>query len=366
MQGRGSPAPLAGALALAGVRRRAPGAADGGGSTAQPGRLLRPRAGQQERHRRLRQDRRRQGRHVQGVLRRLRRPEPRRRSAARRPTSCTSRSSPTCTRLVDAGPRRRRLEGQRRPRASCTQSVVVIVVRKGNPKDIKTWDDLVKPGVGIVTPNPASSGSARWNILAAYGHVLADGGTEADAEAYLKKFFGNVVALPGSGRDATTAFPAAPATCCCPTRTRRSSPGRAARTSTTSSRTTTLLIENPGAVTDGRRPEGARSSWTSSSSDEGQKLTPRRASARSIDGVDVEVEGANDPSDPFPTPDEAAHHRRGLRRLGRGQHEVLRRERRHRHQDPGRDRASRVTPSRPPSPRGPAGAHAPVGPAGSL
>ena len=83
---------------------------------------------------------------------------------------------------------------------------MVIVVRKGNPKGIKTWDDLVKPGVKIVTPNPASSGSAKWNILAAYGHVLADGGSEADAQAYLKKFFGNVAALPGSGRDATTAF----------------------------------------------------------------------------------------------------------------------------------------------------------------
>src|SRR3954462_9444994 len=87
-----------------------------------------------------------------------------------------------------------------------TQSVVAIVVRKGNPEGIHGWDDLVKPGVKIITPNPASSGSAKWNILAAYGHVLANGGTEADAKAYLKKFFGNVAALPGSGRDATTAF----------------------------------------------------------------------------------------------------------------------------------------------------------------
>src|SRR4051794_33341225 len=60
-----------------------------------------------------------------------------------------------------------------------TQSVVAIVTRKGNPKGIKTWDDLVKPGVKIVTPNPGSSGSAKWNILAAYGHVLANGGSEA-------------------------------------------------------------------------------------------------------------------------------------------------------------------------------------------
>ena len=53
----------------------------------------------------------------------------------------------------------------------CTQSVVVMVVRTGNPKGIDSWDDLIKPGVGIVTPNPASSGSAKWNLLAAYGAV---------------------------------------------------------------------------------------------------------------------------------------------------------------------------------------------------
>ena len=87
-----------------------------------------------------------------------------------------------------------------------TQSVVAIVVRKGNPKNIKGWDDLVKPGIGIVTPNPGSSGSAKWNLLAAYGHTLAGGGSEADAQAYLKKLLGNVAAFPGSGKDATTAF----------------------------------------------------------------------------------------------------------------------------------------------------------------
>ena len=50
---------------------------------------------------------------------------------------------------------------------------MVFVVRKGNPKGIESWDDLVKPGVEIITPNPGSSGSARWNILAAWGHVIA-------------------------------------------------------------------------------------------------------------------------------------------------------------------------------------------------
>src|SRR5664279_788358 len=87
-----------------------------------------------------------------------------------------------------------------------SKSVVVIVVRKGNPLGIKGWADLVKPGVKIVTPDPASSGSAKWNILAAYTHILEDGGTEAQAHAYLKSFFHNVVAKPSSGSNATSTF----------------------------------------------------------------------------------------------------------------------------------------------------------------
>ncbi len=76
-------------------------------------------------------------------------------------------------------------------------SVVVFGVRDGNPKNIQTWADLIKPGVEIVTPNPASSGAARWNALAAYGQVISDGGTEEEATDYVNKFFKNVVSLPG-------------------------------------------------------------------------------------------------------------------------------------------------------------------------
>ena len=88
----------------------------------------------------------------------------------------------------------------------CTSSVVVFVVQKGNPKGIESWDDLVEPGVGIVTPNPASSGSAKWNLLAAYGAANDEGGSDEAAQEYMTKLFGNVAALPDSGRDATTAF----------------------------------------------------------------------------------------------------------------------------------------------------------------
>ena len=80
---------------------------------------------------------------------------------------------------------------------------MAIVVRKGNPKNIKTWDDLVKPGVKIVTPNPGSSGSAKWNILAAYGHVLAQGGDDADGPGLPEEVPRQRRGLPGQrqGRD---------------------------------------------------------------------------------------------------------------------------------------------------------------------
>jgi sulfate/thiosulfate transport system substrate-binding protein len=67
-----------------------------------------------------------------------------------------------------------------------SDSVVVFVVRKGNPKHITSWDDLIKPGVQVITPNPSTSGSARWNILAAYGAQLKQGKTPAQALAFVK------------------------------------------------------------------------------------------------------------------------------------------------------------------------------------
>jgi len=85
-------------------------------------------------------------------------------------------------------------------------TVVVFALRDGNPKKIKGWDDLVKPGVQIVTPNPFSSGSAKWNILAAYGAQRHLGKTDAQAQAYVAKLFKNVVAQDTSGSNATNTF----------------------------------------------------------------------------------------------------------------------------------------------------------------
>jgi sulfate transport system substrate-binding protein len=87
-----------------------------------------------------------------------------------------------------------------------TNSVAVIIVRKGNPKHIEDWSDLVKPGVQVVTPNPFTSGSARWNIMAAYGAQIKEGKTPAQAETYLKELFKNVVSQDSSARNALQTF----------------------------------------------------------------------------------------------------------------------------------------------------------------
>src|SRR3954451_15406129 len=87
-----------------------------------------------------------------------------------------------------------------------TDSVVAFAVRKGNPKHIKTWDDLTKPGVQVIEPNPFASGGARWNVMAAYGAQLKQGKTPAQAAAYLQRLFHNVPVQDKSARDAMTTF----------------------------------------------------------------------------------------------------------------------------------------------------------------
>lgn len=87
-----------------------------------------------------------------------------------------------------------------------TNSLVVFAVRDGNPKKIKGWNDLAKPGVGIVTPNPQSSGAAKWNVLALYGAQRRLGKTDKQAIAIVQNVFKNVVSLDTSGRNATNTF----------------------------------------------------------------------------------------------------------------------------------------------------------------
>ena len=86
-------------------------------------------------------------------------------------------------------------------------STIVFLVRKGNPQGIKDWNDLVKPGVAVITPNPKTSGGARWNYLAAWGYALKQNkGDEAKARAFVTVLFKNVLVLDSGARGATTTF----------------------------------------------------------------------------------------------------------------------------------------------------------------
>jgi sulfate/thiosulfate-binding protein len=86
-------------------------------------------------------------------------------------------------------------------------STIVFLVRAGNPKGIKDWNDLIKPGIQVITPNPKTSGGARWNVLAAYAYALkANNGNAAAAQAYLKAFFANVPVLDAGAHGSTLTF----------------------------------------------------------------------------------------------------------------------------------------------------------------
>jgi sulfate/thiosulfate transport system substrate-binding protein len=115
-------------------------------------------------------------------------------------------TTPDITRLVKAGMVSKTWDANA-ANGIVSDSVVVLVVRKGNPKHITGWDDLVKPGVDVVTPNPSTSGSARWNVLAAYGAELKEGKTPSEALAYLKTLLTkNVSVQPSSASAALQAF----------------------------------------------------------------------------------------------------------------------------------------------------------------
>jgi len=85
-------------------------------------------------------------------------------------------------------------------------STIVFLVRKGNPKDIKDWNDLVRPGVSVITPNPKTSGGARWNYLAAWGYSLKQGGGDAAAKDFVTRLYRNVPVLDAAARGSTVTF----------------------------------------------------------------------------------------------------------------------------------------------------------------
>ena len=182
-------------------------------------------------------------------------------------------------------------------------SVVVIVVRKGNPKHITGWDDLIKPGIQIVTPDPASSGSAKWNLLAAYEHVIAEGGTQAQAKDYLVKFFKNVVSKPSSGSDAAQTFESGTGDALISYESEAITARQKGKALEYIVPKQTVLIETPAAVTKSA-PQVAKDFLSYAESNAGQKVFASKGWRPAAKGVDPgTVPGAMDPANPFPTPE---------------------------------------------------------------
>lgn len=190
-------------------------------------------------------------------------------------------------------------------------SIVVLGVRDGNPKNIQGWDDLARDDVEIVTANPASSGAARWNALAAWGHVTENGGSEQEATQFVDKVFANVVSLTNSGRDATQSFLGGTGDVLLAYENEAILAAQNGNAFEYVIPETTLLIENPGAILNDAVP--AAQDWLDFVlGTEGQKqfaLTGFRPVNTEEPGIvdladyDLEpsdIEGAPDPENPFP------------------------------------------------------------------
>lgn len=190
-------------------------------------------------------------------------------------------------------------------------SIVVLGVREGNPKNIRGWEDLARPDVEIVTPNPASSGAARWNALAAWGHIVANGGSEEEAIAFLEDLFAQVVSLTNSGRDATQGFLGGTGDVLLAYENEAILAAQNGQGFEYIIPETTLLIENPGAVLKEATP--AAHDWIDFVlSAQGQKqfalkgfrplnlAEPGVADLESLGLEPGDIEGAPNPDDPYP------------------------------------------------------------------
>ena len=203
-------------------------------------------------------------------------------------------------------------------------SVVTIVTRKGNPKQITTWDDLLKPGVEIVTPNPFSSGSAKWNLLAPYAEKSNGGQDQKAGLAYLSKLISDHVKVqPKSGREATETFLQGTGDVLLSYENEALFVERNGEEVEHVTPDTTFKIENPVAVLNTSKTRRRKPSSTSSTPPRARRRGRRPASGRSTRPsrrVRRRVPGA----------EEALDDRRP-RRLGQGQRRAVRAgERRHR------------------------------------
>ncbi len=176
-----------------------------------------------------------------------------------------------------------------------TDSVVVLVVRKGNPKNITGWADLTKPGVEVITANPFTSGGARWNVMAAYGQIIKNGGTEADGIAYLNSLFKNVPVQDDSARKSLQTFTSGKGDVLLAYENEAIFAQQNGQDIDYIVPDSTILIENPVAVTSStKHPEQAKAFLDFVRTPQAQKIFAENGYRPVIDGVDSPYQ--------FPTP----------------------------------------------------------------
>jgi sulfate/thiosulfate-binding protein len=201
---------------------------------------------------------------------------------------------PDITRLVDAGlvdPDWNRNEHD----GMVTDSVVVFMVRKGNPKDIRTWDDLVTGDVEVLEPNPFTSGGAKWNIMAAYGAQLEQGRSPEQAREYLARLFENVPVLDKSARESLQTFSSGKGDVLLGYENEAILAQQQGEELDYVVPDETLLIENPIAVVnESKDPEKAQAFVDFLYSDEAQKIFADKGYRPVVDGIPAAHE--------FPTP----------------------------------------------------------------
>jgi sulfate/thiosulfate transport system substrate-binding protein len=176
-----------------------------------------------------------------------------------------------------------------------TDSVVALVVRKGNPKGITGWADLIKPGIEVITPNPFTSGGARWNVMAAYGQIIKGGGTEADGIAYLTALFKNVPVQDDSARKSLATFTSGKGDVMLAYENEAIFAQQNGQDIDYIVPDSTILIENPIAITSSsKHPEQAKAFYDFVRTPEAQAIFAKNGYRPVVDGVDSPFD--------FPTP----------------------------------------------------------------
>ncbi|WP_340540825.1 extracellular solute-binding protein [Nocardioides sp. GXZ039] len=208
---------------------------------------------------------------------------------------------PDMTRLVDAGLVADDWNAGEN-KGIVSSSIAVIVVPEGNPLGIKDWSDLTRDDVKIVTADPASSGAAKWNVLALYTYAINSGMSEAEADKYLTDVFSHVTSWAASGREATEAFQKGVGNVLITYENEAILAKQQGEKLDYIVPDHSFLIENPGAILEDASPQAA--DWLAYVESEAGQTEFVKKGFRPVgfDITGVEVEGANDPSNPFPVP----------------------------------------------------------------